>query len=209
MLTIDKRSSRLPAAALASATIVAGCVQDYAVEDEVLPPRGAFQPREGGAETVDRATACEALATAEDDARQRLHCDTTDHAPCPQYLSVAGALPCSELKAASVDACVAEIGDYSRCSDFDDHPCIVTVVTDSCVAPARSEAGADAAADGAPDASPADAAGLDAAAADASADGADASTDGAGDAAAEDAQADAAEAGAGDAADGASDATTD
>lgn len=122
--------------------LAAGCVSDPVVEDDVPAPEGAVQPESTSSRVVSAIEACDTLMAAEDETRQRLACALPDARPdCPAYLRVAGALPCDDVREDTVEACVAIVGGYTACSDFDTRPCIVTVEEASCREPAPPATG--------------------------------------------------------------------
>jgi hypothetical protein len=94
------------------------------------------QPTSSRPDTVPAGEACAALAEALDQAQSRLSCPAPDRSPtCPELLHVAGALPCDEVRQDTLEACVGIIGGYTRCADFDQRPCIVTIEPGSCRSP--------------------------------------------------------------------------
>jgi hypothetical protein len=137
---------------------ISACVTDPSVENDVPARRGAYQPGATGGSSLAAKDACDQVVSAEKSARDKLSCAAKTPAPaCPSYLSVAGAMPCDSYEESTVTACVAAIGAYTSCDDFDTKPCIVTAVT--CHPPAGvPEAGtgndAGRADSGSPDATP-------------------------------------------------------
>jgi hypothetical protein len=134
-----------------SCAAIPACVSDPSVENDVPARSGAHQPGVTGQGTLPAVEACNQLVQAEQAGREKLRCKAPADKPlCPLHLAVAGALPCDSYEQSTVSACVAEIGQYAACDDFDTKPCIVTAVASSCHAPVAREAGPG----GNPDAAP-------------------------------------------------------
>jgi hypothetical protein len=140
-----------------SCVVVSACVSDPTVENDVPARSGAHQPGVTPGSVLSAKDACDQVLSAEKSARDQLSCAARTPAPvCPSYLAVAGAMPCDSYEETTVTACVAAIGKYTSCDDFDTKPCIVTAI--ACHAPAGvPEAGTHN-----PDAGQLDAAGPDA-----------------------------------------------
>ena len=133
------RSSASRASACAVLFVVAACVSDHTVEDDVVPKPGAVQPEGGASPNVRAATACEKIKNARSAAATKLGCDAPKD-ECPALLFLAGSTPCDEYVGGSIDACAAKISSYVTCTDFDTKPCVVTPIAASCHAPAAPEA---------------------------------------------------------------------
>lgn len=120
--------------------VVAACVSDHAVENDVRASPGLVQPDGSSGASVTADVACEKIAKARAAAADKLGCDAPSDV-CPSYLFVGGSIPCGEFVGGSIDACVAWIGAYERCSDFGAKPCVVTPVGSSCREPQVPEGG--------------------------------------------------------------------
>jgi hypothetical protein len=148
--------------------LLGACVSDPDIEDSIPPPVGLIQPESTEAATVSVDEACASLVAVEAEVRGRLGCAPSAPPPtCPEYLWVAGALPCERVRADTVAACTAHVQAFSDCSAFDTRRCVVTVDVDSCVAPRLPGTGGTDA--GSPDGAVYDAAAGDGAASDAGA----------------------------------------
>jgi len=119
---------------------VSGCVSDHTVEADVQANRGIVQPGEGGGTKLAAADACGRIKSARTAAATKLGCDDPGDV-CPNYLLVAGSVPCAEYAEGSVDACVAVIERYKSCNDLSAKACVVTPVSASCAKPAAPDAG--------------------------------------------------------------------
>jgi hypothetical protein len=147
--------------------IVFGCVKDPQLEGETVPPDGIEQPG-AGKTTIGIDVACSTLVDAETKARSALGCpDSAVSLTCPNYLFLAGSQPCDEYDEASVQACAKAMDAFEDCSEFDETPCVATVIASSCHAPIVTGGGEGGVLDSGVDAGP-------------KAPGPDASTDGGG-----------------------------
>src|SRR5690349_4245383 len=118
------RILRVLGVGLASVVLTA-CVKDDKVEDYLPPERGAAQPGKDGGGELTIQDACSQVVAALKDARDSNRCKAPadEDLVCPGYLAVAGSLTCDSVSENSVKACVARIGKYSSCSDFDTKAC--------------------------------------------------------------------------------------
>ena len=138
----EMRPPRSPAArvTVVSTWLMVGCISDHTVEADVPAPNGIVQPDGSGGTELAAAEACGRIKNARAAAATKLGCDDPGDV-CPQYLFVAGSMPCAEFTAGSVDACVAVIESYGSCADLSDRACVVTPVAGSCRKPAAPDGG--------------------------------------------------------------------
>jgi len=135
------------------AGIAAACGSDVGLEDTV-PAQPGFSMPDGGGAPITEEAACGRIKSALDETRDRLKCPAVETV-CPGYIRPGTSAACLEYDEATVAACEAKIRAYGRCSDFDQHRCIVSAIPDShsagCVPP--GDAGGDAEPDVASDSS--------------------------------------------------------
>jgi len=114
----------LLASALLGLPLYASCTPSEDTEPYVPSSEGAVQPGGDGA-VLPEAEACQRIAAAEDEARDRLGCDAPERAACPSYIRPAGGSGCYEYRKASVEGCEAAYADAESCAFA---PCIVVAV---------------------------------------------------------------------------------
>lgn len=102
-----------------------------------------YQPEGNGVRTSE-AEACQRMVAALDERASELGCVIT-YPPCPNYLRQSTEGTCYEYDEGTIDSCVAFIGKYQTCNDFQFRPCIVKYFEDSTCA--EDDAGTDAADD--------------------------------------------------------------
>jgi hypothetical protein len=139
----------------AVALVAAACTSSPDTGSTVPAEQGATQP-EGGGTAMSESDACQAIAKAEDQARNRLSCGATSHASCPDYIRPNGEA-CLEYDQETVEQCAKAIGAYTSCDDFANHPCFVTPIAGS--APKGCTAQPDAGNDALSESSPPDSGG--------------------------------------------------
>jgi hypothetical protein len=92
--------------------VYASCTKSEDTEPFVPAQEGAFQP-EGGGDLISEEEACDRIAEAESEARERLSCNPELVGECPGYIRPGAGSGCYEYSASSVAAC-EEAYDASR-----------------------------------------------------------------------------------------------
>ena len=126
--------------ALVAWVLASACTKSKDTYDPEPPERGAVQPDGGGAR-LSEPSACNQLKAAESAARSALNCAPVSRA-CPAFIRPAGGEGCFEYSEASVKACAALYGSFTRCEDFTTHPCLLSAVSECDGEPAEGAAGA-------------------------------------------------------------------
>ncbi|MCC6214890.1 MAG: hypothetical protein IT376_08485 [Polyangiaceae bacterium] len=109
-----------------AALVAVACTPTEETGDVIDSRRGTYQPPGSGA-AVGEDAACSAIVAAEDQQSTKLHCGALTRAACPGYIRPAGG-DCFDYDQATVDACVAYIFEYDRCTDFEQRRCILTAI---------------------------------------------------------------------------------
>jgi hypothetical protein len=120
--------------------LAGGCISDHTVESDVPAAPGIVQPETNGMTQFTATEACGRIKEARAAVATKLGCDDPADR-CPDYLRLAGSVPCDQYVASTVDACEQVIEKYVSCSDFSTKPCVVTPIAGSCKKPVAPEAG--------------------------------------------------------------------